>query len=226
MSDIFDEIEQAARDIQIRAPSNEASSYIGKLSDEAVTLLTRIAKGEELLKMLKERLTIIMTKELVEAMDAVNQDFIGVKDADFDIVVREVVKAALNKPDPKKDGYAARVKARDAGLAYLEKVGGGGLINTEMSLVFARGGEGKNTSAQYAQQLAAELIDRAERNAKKGQPTFTVEVDRSVHHGSLSSFVREQLEHQPNLKLPLLGAHVARVAEFKKKTGSRKKKGE
>lgn len=83
---------------------------------------------------------------------------------------------------------------------WLEEHGHGGLIKTEISVTFGRDELG------IAKRIATEIVER------EGRP---VELDQSVHAGTLKAWLKEQLQEGQSVPLELFGARPVNIAKIK-----------
>lgn len=142
MTDIFAELDADAAKAQVTsAPTDAESSRVGQLGAELAFLDERILKGNTLLRMLAERREQIVRKELVDAMDAIGQDKMGLPAHNADIEVVDYVKAGLPNPDTAKtaEDAAEMARLRAEGLAWLSAEGHEGVINTTLAVVMPKG---------------------------------------------------------------------------------------
>lgn len=219
--DIFQMMEADAKAKLERAPSEAESSKITALGQELAQIESRLIRGEALMKELNARKQAIMTKDLVDAMDAIGQDVMGLPDQNLDIVVGTKYRASLPaKPKPEDEFFEAKAERRRKGLQWLRDDGHDGVINTEVVLTFPRGMD------QAARQIAAEMQDRAaELERMDSGISFTVDIDESVPWATLTKLVKSLTEdhNRTDLPLDLLGATIFRIAEIKARKKSRSK---
>lgn len=214
--DLFAQMEAVTSARIERAPTDDQSSRLTTLGVELARTQDWINRATELLKERQARVQQILTKDLVDLMDEMGQDKIGLPDSNVDLVLSTKYKAVLPKPGDKDtpEEHDAKLVLRRKGLDFLVADGADGMINTVVVLTFPKG------EAQRARQIAAEMEDRARELAEQENPTtFDVEVDESVHWGTLTSYVREQIEDKGRSDLPMdaLGAQQFRIVELKKR---------
>lgn len=219
--DIFSMIEEDAQAKLTKAPSDADSSRITALGLELALIESRMEKGAELMKLLSERRQAIMEKDLVDAMDAIGQDRMGLAQQDVDVEVKTKVHAALPaKPKENDENYEAKMAKRSSGLNWLRADGHEAVINTKVVLTFPRGMDGK------ARQLAAEMSDRAAelREMQGADGTFEVDVAEDIPWATLTKLVKELTEQgRSDIPLDLLGARVFRLASIVKRKKDRRK---
>lgn len=214
--DVFAMMEADSKARLKRAPSEAESKHIAKLGIELAELEDEIEEAEERVKELKKRAWDIKTKELVDAMDEIQQDLMGLPDQNCDIRVYTKYHASLPAvPGDNDPEYKAKMAKRKRGLEFLKKDGHDGLIKTELVITFGRG------EYQRAKQIEAEFKDRADEYARQheGQRPFMVDTQETVNWNSLTSLVKDLSENHGRTDLPLadLGASVFRIAEIKKR---------
>lgn len=216
-ADVFAMMEEHSKVSLRRAPSAEELNKMVELATEMATTLDRITRGEELLKTLRARVLEIQTKDLVDLMDEVMTDHLGLPDQDADVRVFTKVHAslpALPDPDKKPEEWAIANAKRERAFAWLAEEGHDGLINTLVTVTFPKGG------VRRAKQFTEEMNQRATEFADThdGERPYGVECVQSVHWGSLTALVKD-LNNQGRADLPLadLGAHIFRMADVEKR---------
>ena len=233
MTDIFAELEADAARAQVTsAPTDAESSTIGKLGLELAQIEDRLEKWGAVAKMLEERREIIMRRELVDAMDAIGQDKMGLPQFNCDIVTGDYVKAGLPNPDsnPKDTLEEKQRKAelRAEGLAWLADEGHDGVIATTLMLSMPKGSLelaevmqrtlvalfGRDATVNSRLEFLMEEMDEndpesigllqhlAERNAPGIDPA-SVGIDESVHWATLTSLVKDLLKKEGSDKIPM-----------------------
>lgn len=205
-----------------RAPTQDELSKIAALADELARINDFIIRGTEALKQKAARRDEIMSKDLLDVLDAASMDSMGLPQYEADIKVSTKYRASLPAiPEPHKDNYEEKVAQRARGLKFLRDDGHDGLIVTEMVVTFPRGG------LQRALQLEAELQDRAKEYADThdGVEPYGIETKETVHHSALTSLVKSLTEDKGRTDLPLadLGASIFRIAEIKPRSERKKK---
>ena len=93
------------------------------------------------------------------------------------------------------------VSNRGAAFRWLEDNGYGGLIKTELSVVYGKG------ELEQAVQLEHELADRG----------CAVDISQSVHPQTLKAFIKEQLAEGTGIPLELFGARPVITAKISTK---------
>lgn len=142
MTDIFAELDaDAARARVDSAPTDSESSTIGRLGAELGQIEDRLEKWGAVAKQLEERRNEIQFKLLVDAMDAVNQDKMGLPQFNADIEVVDWFRAALPNPDNAKTREEADQMAllRAEGLAWLADNGHDDVISTVLKVTMPKG---------------------------------------------------------------------------------------
>ena len=227
MSDLFSQMAaDAVADAARAAPTTEQSEGVRAKAVELVTIDQRIEKGEALLAELKARREVIARRELVDAMDAIGQDVLGLAEFEVDIKTEDYVFASIPNPEGEKDPEAQARKAelRAGAFAWLVENEHDGLIKTVVTVELPRGAY---ADAQRIKRLIDELPaldpETGEPIGNGGPLGYCARIQESVHWGTLTSFVKEQLK-RPEVTLPLemLGATVGRVAKIVKRKKGKK----
>jgi hypothetical protein len=208
------------------APTTEQSEGVRAKAVELVALDQRIEKGEALLKELRIRREIVATRELVDAMDAIGQDLIGLAEFEVDIKTEDYVFASIPNPDGEKDPDEAARKAalRKGAFAWLVENEHEGLIKTVVTVELPRGAfADANRIKRMIDEMPAVDPETGEPVGNGAPIGYCARVQESVHWGTLTSFVKEQLK-RPEVTLPLemLGATVGRVAKIVKRKKGKK----
>ena len=162
MTDIFAELDADAARAQVTsAPTDAESSTIGKLGAELALIDERLDKWGQVAKMLEERKNEIQFKLLVDAMDAVGQDRMGLPQHNADIVVVDWYRAGLPNPDTAKTREEADEKARLRleGLNWLSENGHEGVVNTVLKIAMPKG------SLPLARIMARTMMELFDANA-------------------------------------------------------------
>jgi hypothetical protein len=127
------------------------------------------------------------------------------------MMVAASVRALEVEPDGNLPAYSAKVKPhykagilaswdperRKAAFNYLESIGAGDLIKTEISIALPR------DKREEANKLIKQLSK------------FSPEVHESVHAGTLTSWLKEQQKAGESIDLDLIGGEVGTMVEFK-----------
>lgn len=227
MTDLFAQMaSDAIADAAKSAPSTEQSEGVRAKAVELVTLDQRIEKGEALLAELRARRETVARRELVDAMDAIGQDHIGLAEFDVDIKTEDYVFASIPNPESEKDPEAAARKAelRAGAFAWLVENEHEGLIKTVVTVELPRGAyEDALRIKRIIDELPALDPETGEPVGNGGPTGYCARVQESVHWGTLTSFVKEQIK-RPEVTLPLemLGATVGRVAKIVKRKKGKK----
>lgn len=204
-----------------RAPTQAELSKIAALADELGRCADYVMRGEEAIKLKKARMLEIQTHDLVDIMDAVGMDHMGLAAHEADITVRTKYHANLpSLPEPHKDDYAEKFERRQRGLQWLKDEEHDGVINVELVVTFPRG------QAQRAYQMQEEMHQRAEEYARHhdGEQPFRLETTESVPWATLTKLVKSLTEEKGRTDLPLadLGASIFRMAEIKPRSERKK----
>jgi hypothetical protein len=163
-------------------------------ASEARSLMLEIKGLEQRLEEAKAKLDAIQSGTLPDLMDRLKIDHIGVPSSGnypgMDFQLRNYYRASISVKWPDDRQKAA--------FDLLEKLNAGSLIKTEVSAAFPKG------------KLAAA------KKAFSALKKFNVPVDlsRSVHHGTLTTWVKEKYERGQRLsdaQLETIGASVGRI---------------
>jgi len=204
------------------APSDQQTSNLRRRCQELVDAEARLARAETLVEAIKARRTLLATRLLPEMMDAAQTDTIGLPEAGVDVVVQPFVAASIPK-----DWDDAR---REQAFQVLENLGGGSLVKAALAVDFPK--EDLATAQELRSAVALFLKQKY-----GNRPPPPVVLDMSVHHGTLTSWLRGELEARaeraadglnvPAVDFSEIGATIGRICKVKKrreKSSSRKKR--
>lgn len=185
-----DVLAMAAQDAAKPATTrDEDLQAIGNLAEQQVKLEGLIAEEEEKLKELKKTLARIAEQDLPEAMDKVKMSEFKLQDGSK-ITIKKVYRGSIP------------AERKPEAMDWLDGHGHGGLIKTEVSVPFAKGQlEVAREFAKFARGFNGAAIDP--------------EVEQSVHHSTLSAFIREQIEDGAAIPHDLFGVFIGRKANVK-----------
>lgn len=189
MSDLMDEL---AAEMDAPAETPPASlEAIQALGAEVNTLDERLAKGEALMNELRARRNQILSRDMVEMMDKVDVEFVGVAGRTF--TVAPYYKASIPE------------EHRDEAHAWLEEHDAGDLITYELVVSFPKD--------------CQEEAERLERYARENFQMAEVNKKRAVPWARLTSWLKELFEKQDETTvippLEIMGATVGRVVKIK-----------
>jgi hypothetical protein len=182
-------------DLELTAPSGDDLHTLRSLAGELFALLDAKETIEKELEDISARIKEVSTKKLPELFDKLNMDKIGLADTGYDIVMKPDFYANIAADWPEEE--------RERGFDYLEKLGGGDLVKTVVSVTFGR------NEIHKARELQEHLRSL---NSLEGRvPTLT----RGAQWNTLTSFVKElvtkaQQSEQPIPDLTPLGAKIGR----------------
>jgi hypothetical protein len=206
---IFDEMERDAVAFQ-KAPTAEESQTLTQMGLELVEIDRRLEKYAEVAKALMERKLQLQMKDMVSAMEAVNQDVIGLGDQNCDLVLSDYFKAGLPNPDTAKDDEerARMAVLRQQGIDFLT-LDAPDILSTTVVVTMPKG------SLEKAKELVAYITSEQGGGVEAGR----VEIAEGVHWGTLTSYVKEQVRDRKRSDLPLeaLGATVGRIVKIVKR---------
>lgn len=233
--DIFEQMESDAAKLT-RAPTDEELSTLTRLGLELVQIDERLTKYKAVAEELESRKKHIQTVEMVDLMDTVGQDVVGLPEQNVDLVLSDYVKAGLPNPSPEDPDYEQKMALRQSGLLWLSE-NADGLISTTLIVKMPKGslplatlmqetiaslfGYGSTPESRRAH--AEKLLSTLEERNEPGIDPGSVSVDEGVHWATLTSFVKEQAVEKKRVDLPLdaLGATIGRIVKIVKR---RKKK--
>ena len=170
----------------------------GDISPDALVQLTKLCAlardyeklvndSEQQLKIIKESLRSLLEEDIPQFMAEIGT---GIES----LALTDGTKISL-----RDDVYAGIPAARqEEAFQWLEQHGFGGLIKTEVSVVFGR------NKAEEAKSFAQSLTENG----------MEPELNRGVHNQTLRAFLREQLEKAAAVPLELFGARAVRVAKI------------
>ena len=197
MSDLTDQLAAEMEDSP--GPPPATLENIQALGAEVNTLDERIARGETLMSELRARRNQIITREMVEMMDAANVEAITVAGRTFE--TKPYYKASIPE------------EHRDAAHTWLEEHEAGDLITYELVVSFPKD--------------CQEEAERLERYARENFQMAEVSKKRAVPWARLTSWLREMFEKQDETTvlppLEIMGATVGRVVKIKEPKKSAQK---
>ena len=164
----------------VTAPKNVELAEITKLARRQLTLAKRVERAEAKLTAAKQELAAVEEKALPEAMLAVGLTDFTMKNK-ARVKISDVIRAAI-----------PRARAEEA-LRWLTVHGQGGLIKGEVSVTFGR-----------ADRRVEALVALFKQKRFAG-----LEYDRreTVHAGTLSAWVRQQVDAGKTVPTDLLGVY-------------------
>lgn len=184
MSEDASELFEAAKGSAAADPGS--LQRLNDLADEAVQLEQLAATMEDDLAAIKKSLNNLKTKVLPEIMAELGVENItrnGIK-----LSVHDFVSGSLPKEEDK----------RKAAIAWLEAHDGGGLIKTNIELVFGR------EFRDEATELVRSLTEQGHNPV----------VDEGVHSSTLQSYARERLKSGAEIDTELLGLYTGTTVKI------------
>lgn len=159
-------------------------SQLTQLAEQQAAAQSKVADLEAQLNKAREELRDIAERQVPELMDQ-----IGIGEfkttTGLKITIDETIRASI----PKDKAPLA--------FAWLKNNGHGSLIKRVVSVAFGRGED------ERADELRQRLADE-----------FEVDDNASVHHSTLTAFVREKLREGEEIPLDLFGVHRLRVSKI------------
>lgn len=161
---IFDEMEKDAASFS-RAPTTQESQDLTRLGLELMDIESRLVRYAEVARALEERKRDIQMRELVDAMDAVGQDVIGLPDQGVDLKLDDYFKAGLPNPDTAENEEDRQRMAdlRAAGIAFLTE-DAPDILSTELLVKLPKG------SLELAERIRAQVVA-----PHTGEPAIVIE---------------------------------------------------
>jgi len=208
---IFEEMERDGAAFK-RAPTEEESRNITTLGLELVEIDQRLEKYAQVAKELVARKQELQMRVLVDAMDAVGQDVIGLGDQGVDLKLDDYFKAGLPNPDadPKisPEERARLVELREQGIAFLTE-DAPDILTTTVTVTLPKG------SLEQAREIVGYLTSEQGMGLEPGR----VKLEEGAHWATLTSYVKEQVRERKRSDLPLeaLGATVGRIVKIVKR---------
>lgn len=207
--DIFAQMERDAASFQ-RAPTTEESKSLTELGLELVGIDQRLEKYAEVAAGLVARKLELQMRVMVDAMDAIGQDVLGLPDQNCDLVLSDYFKAGLPNPDTVKteEEKARLAELRERGIAFLTE-DAPEILTTSVTVTMPKG------SLEKAREIVGYLTSEQGAGLEAGR----VALEEGVHWGTLTSYVKEQVREKKRSDLPLeaLGATVGRIVKIVKR---------
>lgn len=193
-------------------PGDQQTAHIRERATQLYLTEARLERAEALVEQIKTRRERIATRVLPELMDAAGTDTIGLPEVGVDVVVQPLVFASIKKNLPPEE--------REKMFAHLEEHGGGALPQAVVAISFPK------EDLDQARQLK-EFAERWMKSTYGNAPHPPVDLELTVHHGTLTSWLKATLERRAEhiadgypvkpLALELLGATVGRICRIKKR---------
>lgn len=180
-------------------PDLEESKKLTELGVEFVTTEQLIKQKKQELSELESRLNTLAHVELPRFMLEVHQDVIGLPSWDVDLKLQAFYQANI--------GSTWEEERREKAFAYLESRGDGDIIKAQLVI---EAGKGSLATLKELQPLFEKTLEEAGVDA-------TVTVNKSVHHMTLTAYVKEQVEAGEEIELETLGAVVGNIVKIKKR---------
>jgi hypothetical protein len=190
-------------------PDDADLGTVAKLADEQMAAEKEVAQLTAALKQAEVRLAAIRDDLLPQTMLT-----IGISEFKLaggaKITVREKYRCGQLDDAPDKDDFARRtLEERLAALTWLEENGHGDIARRVVSITLGADNEA----------LAKELIDLIK--SHRSGNSLQIDHRRTVPWNTLSSFAKEQVKHQEDPPLELLGVTVqtsAKITQPKQET--------
>lgn len=189
--DIFDDMAEEAKVEAARIPSDKE---INKLRGMAAVMLAKQVRIQQLsdeMTRLQEEVNSYVRVDLPELMKSIGIDHLGMPEANADLELKPYYNAniAANWPADK----------RETAFKWLVKNKHGDLIKTEVKCSLERG------QLKKAQQIVREL----------GKQGLDASLSKTVHAGTLTAFLREQIEGGATVPLDVIGGTVGHIVKLK-----------
>jgi len=177
-------------------PGENMLAIISHAAKEQLDIETEIAQLEEQLEEAKVRLREVSWYKLPKLMDEARQQELTTIDG-ITVKVDENIRASIKEANEAK------------AFSFLEEAGQAGMIKREFLISFNRDEE------QWAAKFQRDLTQR--------KKPVKAKIKRSVHSGTLSSWVKKELESGKDLPLDILGVFRQRVSKLTVKDQRRMK---
>jgi hypothetical protein len=164
-------------------PTDGELRQVATLSMRQVALEDEVARIEGELKKARDALDLVKDVELPALLDEIGIAGLPLKDG-YEVSM--------------KKSYHASVTKANLGLAipWLDARNHGDIVKSKVEAQF---GMGQDAQAQAVRKFVADTY-----------PDVKVKVDKSIHSGTLSAFVREQIEAGEDVPRDIFSVHVAR----------------
>ncbi len=220
--DLFDELAGETAKLK-NTPDEENSLEFRDMCLELVNKEKELTLLESRGSDLKREIRDLSHKKLPDKMNEMEIDTFGLSAENCDIVLKPYAKAGISSDwddDKKAEGFA-----------HLTDIGGGDLIKAVMSVPASKGDlENMEVLAELVRLVMSlpyedDQVRRAEavtqwfaENGQALQPVDApVNLELSVHWGTLTSFVKEQSEKGTAMDLEKIGATVGQVVKIQKR---------
>lgn len=177
-------------------PSGTDAPRVAQLCQQLARAEQDVKAAEDALKAAKARVHELEEKALPALLAEIGTDHFRVPNGGPEVAMKKEVTASLPVKDPER---------RRRGIAWLEQNGHGSIVKYQAVVDFAKGDE--HTMKAFQALVAGwdrhEMVD--------------CEVDKDVHHGTLTATVKEMLAEGVDFPRELLGFHERRVAKLVKR---------
>lgn len=186
------------------APDEKESRRLTELGRELYAVDQAIQQAEALIKLKTARKLELTMKELPDYLKSIHQDKIGLSEFEVDLVMENYYHANIKADWPSEK--------REEAFTYLEDIGSGDLIKTEVVFLFGRKDLKKVRWLQaFIETLRHYLAKVGGEPADIPEPT----VGMTVPWNTLTAWVKEQLEGGLGVDLEKVGATVGQVVKIK-----------
>lgn len=209
--DLMAELSAEAADLK-SIPSEQGMARLRKLGVELVEVDQTVTRLTAELAAANARFNELVHKEMPDLMAEIGQDRIGlpnVYENGADLVSQPYYKANIAAEWPPEQ--------REAAFDYLDKLGAAEIVKNVVSLPFSRG-QALLARAFVAAVQSPQFVELLAAEAGRDVNDYSlppVEVGKSVPWGTLTAYVKEQIEKGTVLDLPKLGATVGTVVKIK-----------
>jgi hypothetical protein len=196
-------------------PTDEQSRIIAIKAQELVDKEAEIAKAEIALDKLKRERHELAARVLPELMDQAQTDNIGVPASNTDIKLVQEYHASIKADWPDE--------RREAAFEHLRELDAEELITANVTLTFPRD---HFAMAERFASAAREWLNKARTNSVR------IDFKQTVHHGTLTAFVRDYVQTPIDLNAPprvsldfdKLGATAHRICKVIPRQGNPSKR--
>lgn len=184
------------------APDDADLGTVAKLAEEQIAAEAEVAQLTNALKLAEARLASIRDDQLPKTMLMVGLSEFKLTGG-AKVTVREHYRCGQLDDAPDKEDFPRRpLEDRLAALSWLEENGHGDIARRVVTITLGADQEG----------LARELIDHI--RAHRSGNNLNIDHKRTVPWNTLSSFAKEQVKHQEDPPLELLGVTVQSSAKI------------
>lgn len=208
MSVLEDELEGAPG--FTAAPSADQSQKLTNMGVELMELDIKITELEDALEKAKARKLVLTQKDMVEYLQVLGQDKVGLPNYNVDLVLEAFYHANIKADWPEEQ--------RESAFQWLEDSDNGDIIKLEMNFSFSRGQ--LNVANWMKEQIEKLEIPHEFKVNRLPEPV----VLKNVPWNTLTAFVKREVEAGHELPMEKLGATMGSVVKIKPRDKSTRKR--